>query len=53
MNCSPAGDSADTCATADAGIRTFDVMFATALTPPSVIRSDSTRPTGTPRSVTS
>ena len=53
MYCSPAGDSADTCTTLLAGIRTFDAMLATALTPVSVICSDSTRPIRTPRSVTS
>ena len=53
MYCSPAGESADTCAKADAGIFTFAVMLATACTPVSVIFSDSTRPIRTPRSATS
>ena len=51
MYCSPAGDSADTWTTLDAGIPTFEVTCATALTPFSVICSDSTRPIRTPRSV--
>ncbi len=38
---------------AEAGIFTVDVMLATALTPRSVICTDSTRPTRTPRSATS
>lgn len=53
MYCSPAADRPETRTLLAAGIFTVDLMLATASTPVLVIRSDSIRPTGTPRTDTS
>ncbi len=52
-NCSPAGDRLDTRTSPSAGIFTPASIVATTRTPSSSMRTSSTRPTWTPRSVTS
>lgn len=53
MYCSPAADRPDTRTVLAAGIFTVEEMLATASTPVPLTRSDSIRPTGTPRTDTS
>ena len=53
MYCSPAGDSPDTRTSLETGIGTVDFTLTKALTPAGVMSRRSTRPIGTPRSVTS